>query len=128
MSIKYKVIPKKIPGKPNQSFYFALAIPQETIGLNRLAELISDGSTLRRADVYASLIGMVDIMKRELREGNAVHLGDLGKFSVGIRSEACIDAREVNSRKIVDQRLKYAPSKYLKLFLKTLEYSKMKKD
>ncbi len=46
--------------------------------------------TLRRGRRICILNRNVDIMKRELREGNAVHLGDLGKFSVGIRSEACI--------------------------------------
>ncbi len=52
MSIKYKVVPKKIPGKPNQSFLFCFSIPQETIGLNRLAELISDGRYLKKGQTY----------------------------------------------------------------------------
>lgn len=127
MSIKYKVIPKQIPGQ-NQPFYFALAVSQKTVSLDKIAELISDGSTLRRADVYASLVAMVDVMKRELEIGNTVQLGDLGKFSIAIKSTPCIEPSEVNAHKIKERRLLYRPSLHLKKFLKTLKFTKLKTD
>ena len=126
MSVKFKVVNKKLPTVPGKDLYFALAVPQNYIGLKALSESISNGSTFRKADVYGVLLSLVEVMEQEFKNGNAVVMGDLGRFSVSVKSSPCTDASQVTAQKIINQKIDYRPSKHLKSVLETLTYKKDK--
>ena len=103
-----------------------MAVPQNYIGLKALSESISNGSTFRKADVYGVLLSLVEVMEQEFKNGNAVVMGDLGRFSVSVKSSPCTDASQVTAQKIINQKIDYRPSKHLKSVLETLTYKKDK--
>jgi predicted histone-like DNA-binding protein len=126
MSVKFKVIQKKNPqdlaAAPKS---YAIAISGGTVDIDKLSELVGDGSTVRQNDVYAVIIGLVNVITRELSEGRSVHLGKLGMFSISLSSEASDTIEEVNATKIKSAKVRYRPSTELKDMLTTLRYSKV---
>ncbi|APD07225.1 hypothetical protein UJ101_01714 [Flavobacteriaceae bacterium UJ101] len=88
MSIKFKVVQRKNPRDLEApAKYYATSVPQEKLDLNDLADLMADGSTVRRNDIYAVLVGLVDSMKRQLRQGHMIKLNDLGSFAINVSAE-----------------------------------------
>ncbi|MGB0871111.1 MAG: HU family DNA-binding protein [Flavobacteriales bacterium] len=126
MSIHYKVIKKVTRTSPPQEKYYAFTKIKSDINLDQIAQRLSDGSTTRRADVYAVLIGMVDLMKKELADGKRIRLGELGSFSVSLKSEGCDLPEQVSRHHIKGYKLQYRPSKALKKSFNSLEYKKAK--
>ncbi|QHI35338.1 hypothetical protein IMCC3317_06840 [Kordia antarctica] len=126
MSVNFKVIQRKNPrdlaAAPKS---YAIAINSGTVDIDRLAELVGDGSTVRQNDIYAVIIGLVNTIQGELKEGRSVSLGKLGIFSISVSSEGSDTPEEVNANNIKSAKVRYRPGKELKNMLKTLEYSKI---
>ena len=126
MTLQFKSIEKVNPrdvAAPKK--HYASAVSRGTTSLKQLAALLGDGSTTRMADVYAVLIGLVEEIKKELRAGRSVHLGDLGSFSVRLKSNGVTTPEEVISSIIKGNRLNYRPSQELNDMLKTIKYVKV---
>ena len=88
MAIKFKVLPRKNPQDITapEKFY-AAAIGDGEIDLDRLAEKIAYQCTLTEVDCHAVLLSLVHNISQELNDGRIVRLGKLGTFQVGISSE-----------------------------------------
>lgn len=126
MSVTYRIISRKnLQDTAAAPKFYALAVSSGKTDLDKLAALISDGSTVRQADVYAVLIGMVNAISKELAEGRIVQLGKLGSFSIGVRSAGAENEEEANSSLIKGAKLNYRPSAELSNMLKTLSYKKV---
>lgn len=126
MSVNYKSVGRRNPQDSSQpEKYYATAISKGTTDLKKLASLLSDGSTTRISDVYAVLIGLVEEIKKELSEGRAVKLGDLGTFKVGINAEGADTPEEVNPSKIIRRKIAYRVSADLKKMLNNLDFEKL---
>lgn len=126
MSIKFKVITRKNPRDLTapEKFYPS-SVTGSILDLNELADLVGDGSTVRRNDVYAVLIGLVDVAQKQLALGNMVRLGDLGSFSVNVSSTGKETAAEVTAPSIEKGKIIFRPSSNLKNMLKALNYEKV---
>jgi predicted histone-like DNA-binding protein len=126
MAVNFKVIQRKNPrdleAAPKS---YAIAINNGTVDIDRLAELVGDGSTVRQNDIYAVIIGLVNVIQGELKEGRSVHLGKLGMFSISVSSNPSDTAEEVNATNIKSARIRYRPGKEMRNMLKTLAYSKV---
>lgn len=126
MSVKFKVIQKKNPqdlaAAPKS---YALAVSDGTVDIDRLSVLVGDGSTVRQNDIYAVIIGLVNVIQGELSQGRSVNLGKLGTFSIGISSDPSDTAEEVTASNIKGAKVNYRPGKELKNMLKTLSYTKV---
>lgn len=126
MAIKFKVVERRNPlQREEQKKYYASAVIQKRLNLDDLASRISDGSTVRRNDVYAVLIGLVDAAKRELAQGNLVQLGDLGSFTVNVSSEGKETPEALTAAHIDSSKIIFRPAVQLKDMLKTLRFEKM---
>ncbi|WP_298427367.1 HU family DNA-binding protein [uncultured Kordia sp.] len=126
MSIKFKTITRKNPrdlSAPEK--YYPSSVTGSVLDLNELADLVGDGSTVRRNDVYAVLIGLVDVAKKQLELGNMVRLGDLGSFSINVSSTGKDTAAEVTATSIEKGKIIFRPSANLKNMLKALRYEKV---
>jgi len=126
MAIKFKVIPRRNPrdlAAPQK--YYPSSVTGSILDLDKLADLVGDGSTVRRNDVYAVLIGLVDVAKRQLELGNMVRLGDLGSFAVNVSGEGKETAVEVTGATIDKSKIIFRPSSNLKKMLKTLNFEKV---
>ena len=66
---------------------YASAQYAEVMDINRFAEHIaSHGCVYKRADIVAILTMAVDCMREQLLAGQKIQLGDLGDFSISIKS------------------------------------------
>lgn len=126
MPVKFKVIQKKNPqdlaATPKS---YAIAISDGIADIDRLSELVADGSTVRQNDIYAVIIGLVNAIQGELKEGRSVNLGKLGTFAISLSSVGSDTEEEVNAGNIKSAKVNYRPGKEIKNMLKTLAYTKI---
>ncbi len=126
MSVNYKSIARRNPSDPTAPpMYYASVVNKGTTDLNKLSQLLADGSTTRKADVYAVLVGLVEEIKKELSEGRMVKLGDLGSFAVGVHSHGAGTPDEVNPSHIKRRKIVYRASADLKTMLSALKFHKV---
>ena len=125
MSIKFKILPRKNPQDllAPEKFY-AAAIADGEVDLDRLAELISYQCTVTESDCYAVLLSLEHNIIGELGQGRIVKLGKLGNFQVGVSSLGKVTAEEVNATAIYKSRILFRPGKRLRIMLETASYRK----
>ena len=125
MAIKYKVLPRKNPRDlmAPEKFY-AAAVADGDVDLDRLAELISYQCTVTATDCYAVLLSLEHNIIGELGQGRIVKLGRLGNFQVGISSEGKEIAADVSAAAIKKSRILFRPGKKLRSMLNDLSFRK----
>jgi predicted histone-like DNA-binding protein len=126
MSIKYKILPRKNPqdiSAPEK--FYAAAIGDGEIDLDRLAEKIAYQCTLTEVDCHAVLLSLVHNVSEELNDGRIVRLGKLGTFQVGISSDGMTTKDEVDASAITKTRILFRPGKKLQKVLSDLSFRKM---
>jgi predicted histone-like DNA-binding protein len=125
MSVKFKVVSRKNPqdiAAPEK--FYATAIADGEIDLERLAELIAYQCTVTEADCFAVLLSLEHNIISELGQGRIVRLGRLGSFQIGISSDGKATEDEVTSASIIKNRILFRPGKKLRNMLTTLLYRK----
>lgn len=125
MAVKYKVLPRKNPqdAMAPEKFY-AAAIADGDVDLDRLAELISYQCTVTESDCYAVLLSLEHNIIGELGQGRIVKLGRLGNFQVGISSVGKDTESEVSANAITKSRILFRPGKKLRTMLNDLSFRK----
>jgi predicted histone-like DNA-binding protein len=125
MAIKYKVLPRKNPQDilAPEKFY-AAAIADGDVDLDRLAELISYQCTVTESDCYAVLLALEHNIIGELKQGRIVKLGRLGNFQVGISSTGSDTAAEVSATAIRKSHILFRPGKKMRTMLDSVSFKK----
>jgi len=126
MSILFKSVEKRNPLTPlAPPKFYARAISRGTSDIDRLSALVADGSTVRQADVYAVIVGLVNAIQGEISQGRNVQLGKLGTFRVSLSSEGAEEESRATASQIRAVRIRYRPGKELQNLLKTLDFTKV---
>ena len=87
MTVKYKVISKKNPRDIEAApKFYVTSVVAEKIDLDSLAKSVARSSTVARADIYATLIALIEEISDNLSKGNMVYLGKLGSLAVSLKS------------------------------------------
>lgn len=125
MAIKFKSQSRKNPRDLTapEKFY-AAAIADGDVDLDRLAELISYQCTVTETDCYAVLLSLEHNIIGELGQGRIVKLGRLGNFQVGISSTGSLTAAEVSATAITKSRILFRPGKKLRSMLNDVSFKK----
>ena len=125
MSVKFKVLPRKNPRdlEAPEKFY-AAAIADGEVDLERLAEMIAYQCTVTDSDCYAVLIALEHNIVNELKQGCIIKLGRLGNFQVGLSSDGKTFPEEVNASSIRKNRVLFRPGKRLRTMLNNVSYRK----
>ncbi len=125
MAIKYQVLPRKNPQDITapEKFY-AAAVADGNVDLDRLAELISYQCTVTETDCYAVLLALEHNIIGELGQGRIVKLGRLGNFQVGISSTGSDTAAGVSAAVITKSRILFRPGKKLRTMLNGVSFKK----
>ena len=125
MAIKYQVLPRKNPQDITapEKFY-AAAVADGDVDLDRLAELISYQCTVTETDCYAVLMALEHNIIGELGQGRIVKLGRLGNFQVGISSTGSDTAAGVSATAITKSRILFRPGKKLRTMLNGVSFKK----
>ncbi|PVW16454.1 HU family DNA-binding protein [Marixanthomonas spongiae] len=121
--ISIKAIPRGNPQDVTApAKFYAHAIADGEVNLERLAYLVSNQCTVRESDCYAVLLALMHNVADELSQGRVVDLGALGRFQVGVRSEGKDLQEDVNTHTVKSAHLNFRPAKRLRDMLATLKY------
>ena len=107
-----------------QEKYYARAVSTGTTNLDRLAYLIANQSTVRKADCLAVLEALQHNIADELSQGRIVQLGSFGNFQIGVRSEGVETPDLVSTSSIKQARLHFRPGTEFRNLLKTVRFKK----
>ena len=84
-NVTYSVVPRINPREKNDPpKYYAQAQASGDVNIREMSERIQASCTVTKADVYAVLVSMEDVIIDALKSGEIVRLGDLGTFQIGV--------------------------------------------
>ena len=92
MAVKYRLYQNKIEGSKNYHMWYAHAVTTGIKDLRAIAADIQENVSVKESDVYAVLIELVNVMKKELSQSHAVKIDRLGHFRVGLRTSPAVSA------------------------------------
>ena len=125
-SVTYSVVPRFKPGEKNDPpKYYAQAQARGDVNIREMAERIQSTCTVTKADVYAVLISLEDVVKEAIQNGEIVRLGDLCTLQVGLSGKGTLTEEEYEDSLIKKARINFRPGPVLASALETLKYSKV---
>ena len=125
-SVTYSVVPRYNPtekGTPPK--YYAQAQARGSVSIREMAERIQSSCTVNKADVYAVLVALEDVIAEALQNGEIVRLGDLGTLQIGISSKGAVTEEDYDVSLITKARINFRPGLALAGILSGLSYKKV---
>lgn len=127
-NVTYSVSPRINPrDKEAAPKYYGHVQASGDIDLREMSERIQQTCTVTKADVYAVLVSMEDVIIDALKSGEIVRLGDLGTFQIGVSGKGTLTEEEYDSSLIKKARINFRPGMALAGMLTTLSYAKVPK-
>ena len=127
-NVTYSVVPRINPREKNDPpKYYAQAQASGDVNLREMSERIQATCTVTKADVYAVLVSMEDVIIDALKSGEIVRLGDLGTFQIGVSGKGTLTEEDYDSSFIKKARINFRPGTALSGMLTTLTYAKVPK-
>ena len=127
-NVTYSVVPRINPREKNDPpKYYAQAQASGDVNLREMSERIQATCTVTKADVYAVLVSMEDVIIDALKSGEIVRLGDLGTFQIGVSGKGTLTEEDYDSSFIKKARINFRPGLALSGMLTTLTYAKVPK-
>ena len=127
-NVTYSVVPRINPREKNDPpKYYAQAQASGDVNIREMSERIQESCTVTKADVYAVLVSMEDVIIDALKSGEIVRLGDLGTFQIGVSGKGTLTAEEYDSSLIQKARINFRPGIALSGILTNLTYAKVPK-
>ena len=84
-SVTYSVSPRINPrDKEAAPKFYAQAQARGDVSIREMAERIQSTCTVTKADVYAVLVALEDVIVEALQNGEIVRLGELGTFQLSL--------------------------------------------
>ena len=122
MSFHYRVVEKQnaLPNAKRATYAYASAKQIGRVGIKELAEDIADRTTLHRSDVRAVLDCLSISSMSMINKGLGVDLGELGSFSIRLKSKATEKKEDFLPSNIRSAQIRYTPSVEIKDKLKKL--------
>ena len=127
-NVTYSVVPRINPREKNDPpKYYAQAQASGNVNIREMSERIQQTCTVTKADVYAVLVSMEDVIIDALKSGEIVRLGDLGTFQIGVSGKGTLTEEEYDSSLIQKARINFRPGIALSGILTNLTYAKVPK-
>ena len=124
--INYSVSQMVNPQDQEEVKYYAHAQAVRNLDINDFAKHIAaHGCVYSRADIAAVLTMAVDCIREQLLEGNKVNLGELGAFSIALRSKGTEKADDFTANRIYAVNVNWTPGKNFKDLLEVAEFRKV---
>ena len=90
-----------------------------------MATRIQGSCTVTKADVYAVLVALEDVIMEALQNGEIVRLGELGTFQVSLSGKGAVTSEDYDTSLIKKARINFRPGLSLAGMLDTLSFSKV---
>ena len=128
MTIKYKVVQQAEPGvKGGGNYqYYLRAASRELITIDSLAQRLAKQTSLSEVDVKMVLLGLSEIVPDLLLSNFSVEMGELGIFSVSLKSDPSATPDEATWRKIRELKVNFRVGKNIQRKVKNASFQKIK--
>lgn len=124
--MKYKIIPRLNPQKPNDNpKYFARIVRPENITLEKLSKRIAEISPLSEIDTQTTLIALTKVLPEFFIEGATVELGDFGYFQTTMQSNGVENTEDFTANQIKGFSVRYRASNKVKEQCRLVKYTKV---
>ena len=125
-SVPYSVVPRRNPSeKGTPPKFYAQAQARGDINLREMAERIQSSCTVNKADVYAVLVALEDVVAEALQNGEIVRLGDLCTLQVSLNGKGALTEEDYTEALIKRAKINFRPGRVLANALASLTFSKV---
>ena len=126
MALKYKIIQsyRKTDSGEKKPMWYPQLTGSSKMNLEDVAEILAKRTTASRADVHLVVSGLTELIPELLKDGNTVHLGDLGSFRLRARAIPADAPEQVSSTNIRELLATFVSGKVLKKELKNVRVEK----
>jgi len=126
-NVTYSVSPRTNPkDKDAPQKYYGHVQANGEINTREMSERIQQSCTVTKADVFAVLVALEDVIVDALKNGEIVRMGDLGSFQIGISSKGATTEEDYDESLITEARINFRPTPILMDILGNLTYKKVK--
>ena len=127
-TVTYSVSPRVNPQKKDEApKFYAQVQANGDCTIREMAERIQASCTVTKADVYAVLVAMEDVITEALKSGEIVRLGDLGTLQIGLSGKGALTEEDYEPSLIKKARINFRPGTALAGVLTTLSFAKVGK-
>ena len=125
-SVTYSVVPRINPrDKEAAPKFYAQAQARGDVNIREMASRIQGTCTVTKADVYAVLVALEDVIVEALQNGEIVRLGELGTVQVGLSGKGAVTSEDYDTSLIRKARINFRPGLTLAGMLSNLSFSKV---
>ena len=125
-SVTYSVVPRINPREKDEApKYYAQAQARGDVNIREMSERIQAACTVNKADVYAVLVALEDVIAEALQNGEIVRLGELCTLQVSISGKGALTEEDYDTALIKKTRINFRPGIVLTKALASLSYSKV---
>ena len=126
-TVKYSVIPRINPrDRETEPKFYAQVQTSGDVSMREMCERIEQSCTVTKADVYAVLVAMENVIIDALKGGEIVRLGELGTLRVSLSSKGALTEKEYNTSLITRKRILFRPGTVLSEAMANLTFMKLK--
>ena len=125
-SVTYSVVPRVNPqekGTPPK--FYAQAQARGDVNIREMSERIQSACTVNKADVYAVLVALEDVIAEALQNGEIVRLGDLCTLQVSLSGKGAFTEEDYNTSLIKKKRINFRPGRVLANAMSSLNFTKV---
>lgn len=125
MSVKFKTREMGNPQSPeDQKKHYVQVINGGNVTLRQLSRDIAAHSTWSSSETYGMLEELLQRIGRYVSDGMTVRLGDMGSFSISVKSSGSTTSAEVTSHNVLSRKLLFRPGKEMKRILSEITFEK----
>ena len=127
-TVTYTVVPKINPrDRESEPKFYGNVKSSGDINIREMAERIQQSCTVTKADVYAVLVALEDVISESIQKGEIVRLMDIGTFRVGISTKGVLKEEDFNDALIKKTRILFRPGTILSEALANINFTKVKR-
>ena len=127
-TVTYTVVPKINPrDRETDPKYYGNVKSSGDINIREMAERIQGSCTVTKADVYAVLVALEDVISESIQKGEIVRLMDIGTLRVGISTKGALKEEDFNEALIKKARILFRPGSVLQNALSNINFTKVKR-
>ena len=127
-TVNYTVVPKINPrDRESEPKFYGNVKSSGDINIREMAERVQQSCTVTKADVYAVLVALEDVITESIQKGEIVRLMDIGTFRVGISTKGALTEDKFDDSLIKKARILFSPGSVLQNALSQLSFTKVKR-
>ena len=127
-TVTYTVVPKINPrDRETEPKFYGNVKSSGDINIREMAERIQGSCTVTKADVYAVLVALEDVISESIQKGEIVRLMDIGTLRVGISTKGALKEEDFNEALIKKARILFRPGSVLQNALSNINFTKVKR-